>query len=525
MSVTTPDTLTHKPYQPWLVLGLLLILSLYLFWDGLAYMTQFWLGSEEYSHGILLPFVAVYFIYQKKHVFYDIPPHPLWPGVVLLAAGLLGLMAGELSSLFIIVQYSLLLTLAGFLVLHLGMARFKSIAAPFMILFFTIPLPQFLYNNLSSELQLISSQIGVAVVRLFGISVFLAGNVIDLGSYKLQVVEACSGLRYLFPLMSFAYICAYMFKAKFWMRALVFISSMPITVLMNSFRIGVIGVLVEYWGDGAAEGFLHDFEGWIVFMACTALLALEIWVLNKIFIKARSMRDVFSLAGTPGGVSFGALWSGTAMKSGVIALSLVLLAVMVSALMDSRGEILPAREPLAAFPHNIGPWNGSPDRLDDLTLSTLKLTDYVITNFSNGRDEQVNFYVAYYQSQRKGESVHSPRSCIPGGGWRINDFSKKSLPDIATHEGPLTVNRLEIQLGDTRQLVYYWFQQRGRVITSEYLVKWYLFWDALTRNRSDGALVRLTTLINKDDDPRKAEQSLMDFAKTVSPLLGTYIPE
>jgi len=140
-----------------------------------------------------------------------------------------------------------------------------------------------------------SSEIGVAVIRLFDISVFLEGNVIDLGSYKLQVVEACSGLRYLFPLMSFAFICAYIFKGKFWMRAVIFLSSMPITVIMNSFRIGVIGVLVEYYGIGAAEGFLHDFEGWIIFVACTGILMAEIWVFNRFWGSGKSFTEVFAL--------------------------------------------------------------------------------------------------------------------------------------------------------------------------------------------------------------------------------------
>ena len=525
MSAVNPNTEKFPSYQPWLLLGLLAVSTVSLFWDGLVYTVSFWLGSEEYSHGILLPFVTAYFIYQKKHVFYDIQPHTRWPGIALLVAGLLGFLVGELSSLFIIVQYSLLLSVAGILVLYLGVDRFKLIAAPFMILFFAIPLPQFLYNNLSAELQLISSQIGVFVVRLFGISVFLAGNVIDLGSYKLQVVEACSGLRYLFPLMSFAYICAYLFKANWWMRALIFVSSMPITVLMNSFRIGVIGVLVEYWGIGAAEGFLHDFEGWIVFMACTALLAFEIWLLNKFFIKARHLTDVFALAETAPSVASDGFWNPEVKKSGVIALTLVFSVVIVSAVIGGRSEKPLDRELLAAFPHQVGEWTDKRDRLDDLTLDALKLTDYIITNFNNGSNEHVNFYVAYYQSQRKGESAHSPRSCIPGGGWRINDLSTKVLPDIATRQGPLQVNRLEIQLGDTRQLVYYWFQQRGRVITNEYLVKWYLFWDSLTDNRTDGALVRLTTVINKGDDPLLAEQRMINFAKAVNPLLPKYIPE
>ena len=102
----------------------------------------------------------------------------------------------------------------------------------------------------------------------------------------------------------------------------------------------------------------------------------------------------------------------------------------------------------------------------------------------------MNLYMAYYDRQKSGEAAHSPKSCIPGDGWQIKDSRNININDIATAGKPFSLNRLFIQKGEYSQLVYYWFQQRGRVITNEYLVKWYLFWDALTKNRTDGALVR-----------------------------------
>ena len=112
----------------------------------------------------------------------------------------------------------------------------------------------------------------MAFIRLFQIPVFLEGNVIDLGQYKLQVVEACSGLRYLYPLMSLGFLAAYFFQAPLWQRALVFLSTIPITIFMNSLRIGVVGIMVDNFGPQDADGFLHMFEGWIIFLACAVLL-------------------------------------------------------------------------------------------------------------------------------------------------------------------------------------------------------------------------------------------------------------
>jgi exosortase len=144
----------------------------------------------------------------------------------------------------------------------------------------SFPLPVLVNSALTAEMQLISSKLGVVVIRAFDIPVYLEGNVIDIGVFQLQVVEACSGLRYMYPLLSLSLILAYLFKVAVWKRVVIFLSAIPITIFMNSFRIGMIGVLVEYKGIGMAQGFLHDFEGWIIFVACLFVLVVEMWLIS-----------------------------------------------------------------------------------------------------------------------------------------------------------------------------------------------------------------------------------------------------
>ena len=135
-------------------------------------------------------------------------------------------------------------------------------------LVFMLPLPKFLYWKLTTTLQFISSEIGVSLVRAAGVPVYLDGNVIDLGIYKLQVAEACSGLRYLFPIMSFSYVFAVLYRGPVWHKIVLLLAAAPLAVLMNSVRIGIIGILVDRYGIGQAEGFLHFFEGWVIFLSC-----------------------------------------------------------------------------------------------------------------------------------------------------------------------------------------------------------------------------------------------------------------
>jgi len=513
------------PLSLWAAIGVIGLMLVGIFYSGLDNMVGQWNKSDEYGYGYLIPVLTLFFIWQKKEQLERIPFNGSWAGVLIMLLGVCLSIVGELSALYIIVQYSFLITLYGVILSIIGWQAFKTILVPLLLLFFMIPLPAFIYQGLSAQLQLISSELGVAVIRLFGISVYLEGNVIDLGNYKLQVVEACSGLRYLFPLMSLAFVAAYIFKAPFWMRATIFLSSIPITIFMNSLRIGIIGILVENWGPSQAEGFLHYFEGWVIFMACMAILLLEMWLLTKIGGKGETLQDLFAIdfpEPTPSDVDARARKMPlTFIVSGL----LLAMTVVGSASLVKREEIIPQRTSFAEFPMQVGDWKGVGAQLEPIVLDTLKLDDYIIADYGNHSGDVVNFYVAYYASQRKGASVHSPRSCIPGGGWKINELSQHEVEGVSASGVPLVINRVEITKGDDRQIVYYWFQGRSRVITNEYMVKWYLFWDSLTRSRTDGALVRLTANLSAKDDPAEADRQLTSFARDVSGLLSDYIPD
>ena len=288
-------TVWKSPVLFWVVLSTMTVLAVYMFREGLGLMVSWW-ERDEYSHGYLIPLIVLFLdLAEKRRTRTSAFQWVMDWRTGCVARHVFFFFLGELSSIYTIIQYGFLIALYGIVLAIIGWKAFRMIWVPLLILVFMVPLPTFLYNNLSSQLQLISSQIGVWIIRLFDISVYLEGNVIDLGSYKLQVVEACSGLRYLFPLMTLGFIAAYFFKGAFWKRALIFLSSIPITILMNSFRIGAIGVMVEYWGQSMAEGFLHDFEGWAVFMACTAILILEMWVLAHIGKDRKSLQEAFGL--------------------------------------------------------------------------------------------------------------------------------------------------------------------------------------------------------------------------------------
>ena len=508
-----------KPATAAAVLLFLVVLLLLAFGDGLAYMVQIW-HREEYSHGWLIPFIALFMAWRRRRDVLAAEWHSEWAGVALVGFAMIALVLGELSTLYTIIQYGFLLALAGFVLAAVGWGALRALAVPLIYLVFMIPFPNFLYNTLSQKLQLLSSAIGVAFMRLFDVSVFLEGNVIDLGVYQLQVVEACNGLRYLFPLMSFGFLCAYLFRAPLWQRALVFLSSVPLTVLMNSFRVGVIGILVNSYGIQQAEGFLHYFEGWVIFMSCVALMFAEMWLLTRLTQRERSFRDTFNL-------DFGEEpetgWRWPRVEPPLV---LAVVAVVVTAIglrfVEHRDEIVPERTRFSTFPLVVDDWRGVEEPLEPRIVEALDVDDYIMANYVHLADKMpVNFYVAYYSSQRKGASIHSPRSCLPGHDWEMEQLSVRKVEGLGM---PLRVNRVVISKSGQRQLVYYWFEQRGRKLTSEYAVKAYLLLDAIKLNRTDGALVRVTTPVMRGTDIAEAEQRLQDLLRELYPRLSPYIP-
>jgi exosortase D (VPLPA-CTERM-specific) len=238
-----------------------------IFWDGLISLGSAW-SVPEYSHGPLIPVLSFYlFLCQLRES--NISKKPLkdrWLGVAVVAFGMAVGLIGDISRIPDIVTYGMLIWLYGMLLVTFGFKNGWVFWPPVLHLIYMLPLPNFIYWQVSIQLQFISSELGVWFIHLADIPVFLDGNIIDLGIYKLHVAEACSGLRYLFPVMSFSYVFAVLYRGPVWIKAVLLLSAAPITIFMNSFRIGVIGVLVDNYGIEQAEGFLHYFEGWVIFI-------------------------------------------------------------------------------------------------------------------------------------------------------------------------------------------------------------------------------------------------------------------
>ena len=499
-----------------------------IFWLGFVSLANAWM-TPEYSHGPLIPLISLYLFLRELRNGEPIDPHAevnRKPGVAIIIFALAFGILGNLVRIPDVVAYAFIIWVAGVVLTGFGWERGKKHQMPVLHLVFMLPLPTFIYLNFTVFLQGISSVIGVWFVKLAGIPVFLEGNIIDLGVYKLQVAEACSGLRYLFPILSFSYLMGILYRGPFWHKFVLFAMAAPLTILMNSFRIGMIGILVNSYGIGQAEGFLHWFEGWVIFGACIGLLFVMAIGLQRLTPNPLPLRDAIDLDFDGLGAESKRVL-GIQSSRGMITAAVATVAITAAFLLTPSPErIEPDRDSFALFPHSLGEWQGRSTSLDPATAAVLAADDYTNTTFGRAAGEMpVNFFVAWYAKQTEGSGIHSPEVCLPVGGWEIFaiDPHQVSMPD--TVYGDFTLNRAVIQKGLEKQLVYYWFEQRGRRMTNDYAAKATVVYDSLMMGRTDGALIRFTTPIAEGETEADADARMQALMSEVLPRLPRFVPE
>ncbi|MDP3029143.1 MAG: VPLPA-CTERM-specific exosortase XrtD [Deltaproteobacteria bacterium] len=517
---------TIKPIA-WIKIALYGLLLLSVYYSTLTWLvTKDW-TREAYSYGYLIPFVVLYLLWDKRRDLVSHPSIPSWKGLALFVFGLIFFWVGELSGEFLSLYISFWLVLVGLCWMHLGWQKLKTIAFALAFILTMFPLPHFILNKVTLKLRLISSQLGVAMMQLCGMPVYREGNIIDVGFTQLQVVDACSGLHSLISLMVLCLLLVYFFQAHFWKRAVLLISAVPLAVFANSIRITLTGILYKVWGPKIAEGFFRGFSGWLIFVFCIPVLLLEMKILEKLPPVVSSTSDPGEAQGSKPKAQSN---EDKVQIPWLNARFVVVVILLTATLAISRGiefrERIPITKPLNQFPLQVGEWSAEVRQtMDKIFIDELDLSDYAIIDYQNSLGRQVNFYVAYYESQSKGKSIHSPETCLPGSGWIFKQAGAVSIPCSSGDKRSIYVNRAFMEKDGHKQLVYYWFPQRGRILTNAYQLKIYAFWDALTKHRTDGALVRLIAPVHESEGLEEAEARLQKFTRDIVPVLEEYLPK
>ncbi len=497
-------------------------------------LTHDWWFDENYSHGLLIPFVVGLILWNERKELRSTCGAPsVWLGTAIVISSVVMLAGGTLGAELFTQRLSLLLILSGVTVFFFGKRILSRLTVPFVLFFLAIPIPQIVFNRIAFPLQIWASQMAVWGIRFFEIPVTRLGNVIDIlpkGSTQtisLEVVEACSGIRSLSTLITLALILVYFTRqdgdrrswnfglgtSDAWRAVILMLLAVPIAVVTNAARVSATGILTYYYGKPASESTVHEVSGWLVYISALAILISANFLIKKAIKPQES-------------VSADTLVVESVFRRSAPLLPIVVL-IFGSGLAINwfvhRGEVPVPRSELVNLPQTLGDWRqkGSDFKFESDVESVLGATDYTMREYSLPDGRIANLYVGYYASQRTGATYHSPQNCLPGSGWMMGD---RHTIDIRTSDGrTFTANLYLIESGVYREIMVYWYQGRGRIEASEYNDKVNTVWDSITRRRTDGAMVRVMTNVGSDESA--AKKAVADLAARLEEQLDPFVPE
>lgn len=485
----------------------------------LAGLWDAWISGGDESFALVIPFVSAYLVWDKRHRLARArvePNYAALPALVLWTAiSLYGILGSSPTA----VRTMLPLVLLTGTLFCFGGAYFRLLALPLALTVFMLPLPTALEVHLGLPLRSLSTQFGVLLLRMLEVSVFVEGNIIDLGSTRLQVVEACSGLRYLLPLLALGVLFAYFFVDGILKRGLLVLAVFPIAVAANGLRIAVTGVLAQNYGPEAADGFFHSFSGWLLFVFALLLLLAAMGVLRSLPIGKSGGRPSSSgRVSTAGGAAKRISWAAVWISAGLLS-ALGLLGHWTSGLPPIR-----LQNGFADFPLQVGDWTGRTESLAPQIVALSGAEEALNAAFLSPQGRSVSLYIGYRGSPflESENFFHSPDVCMPSMGWETTAASTRPI-DAIPGFGSIAVRSMWIEKMEQKQLVYYWFQTRRRVSADVDENRLHLFLHALGRDNTYDLFVRPMTPLFPGESPEDAEMRLDRFVRSLSVVLQQYL--
>jgi exosortase len=244
------------------------------YWGILLSLGRQWASDDNYSHGFFVIPLAAFFVWERRAALTLATARPSWLGLAVIAMSLLLLVAGRLGAELFLTRISLIGVLAGITLFVWGWEHLRVVAFPIAFLLLMVPLPAIIFNKMAFPLQLLASQVGETVIAAAGIPVVREGNVLQLSTRDLEVAEACSGIRSLVSLLMLAIVLGYFTERRTGARVLIALAAVPIAIAANAARVAGTGIASELVSPAAAEGFFHNFSGWLMFVVAFAALLL-----------------------------------------------------------------------------------------------------------------------------------------------------------------------------------------------------------------------------------------------------------
>jgi len=275
-----PASWKSRSWVVWFTILLSLLVLLYA--SVLKLLVAQWWTDPNYGHGFFVPLFSGYILWHQRERWTKSEIEPSNFGLLVMLGAVALLFIGSLGAELFTSRFSLLVLIAGIILFLAGWKMLRAVVFPLAFLIFMIPIPVIIYNQITFPLQLIASRLATVWLELVGVPVLRDGNVLVLSNFSLEVAEACSGIRSLMSLIALAVAYGHLAEPRRWVRYALVVLMVPSAIVTNAMRIMGAGVLAHKFGPQAAEGFLHQFSGWVVFLATLVLIFLSHWILRHV---------------------------------------------------------------------------------------------------------------------------------------------------------------------------------------------------------------------------------------------------
>ncbi len=502
---------------------ILTILFIAAYYVPIKSMVNIWWENDDYSYGFLIPAASAYLLWEKRKTLGEIHIRSAWWLTPLLVLFILLSIYGILGSSGNISMPSIPILIILFTGFCFGSESVKRLILPLGFLFFMVPVPSVIERYIGLHLKAVSSRLGGAFIGLFNIPVHVSGNVIDLGVTQFQVVDACSGLRYIFPLLGLGILYAYFFERVFWKRLFCVLVTIPLGVFLNALRIGITGILTEMFGPEVSEGFFHDFSGWILFVVAFLMLFLISRLLTAILPSSAVSKDSVV---RQRGHSTTLVLTGKNTTGAFLFSVAILSIVAVLSLSTSSLPAVTLDGGIQGFPMLIGEWNGTPEIVDPVIIRESGAEEAFSGYYINGSGSEMSLYMGYRSTAFLSNEnfFHSPTVCIPSSGWVQREVKRRTITNVPYFNN-MEVSEMAIEKEGKRQLLYFWFQTRDEATYDKNINRFHLSLHALRRDNTHDLFIRPITPVYPGEKTEDAEIRMDGFVREMMSVLLQFLKE
>ena len=479
-------------------------------------LIKVWWNNSSQSHGFLIPFIDLYLIYlqrDKLKYIYASPTYLL--GLPVFVGGVLMYLAGHAGAILLLQELSFVITVIGLVLLLLGVKFLKALLLPVVYLSFMLTIWSDLLEGMHLPFQKLSALIGTELLQWVGIPAYRTSIYIELPNITLEVAKVCSGINYLMSIAAIGVPLAYI-TLRGWPRRLILVSgAIMIAILANSFRVAWIGVLAYYKITDNLHGPYQVLQAMFVSVVGFIALFIGAWILSK----TTKRSDNTSKVNTPSKNL--KLQSQSPYPNYKMTYSLILtggiLILAGSYINFYSPSPVPLQMALKLFPYEIEGWSGFDSRLDDDILKNLPVDHDLERTYRSKDGKEINLYVGYFESQRQGKEVINEQTSKLHYGASTVEIK------LDTHE-EIKVNKIVRRERNRDRLILFWYNFNGRITANRYMAKAYTILDALTRNRTNGAIIIVDGTMDKSADQNELIKDEEDFINHLIPVLHRYLP-